>query len=259
MPYLKSPRPTEKTAVSIHYCSTGAEKKRPILFSHGFAGAAALWEAQHQVISDHYHTLSWDMRGHGKSDSPDNPALYSEAHTCSDIEAILDAESVDEVVLAGHSMGGYMSLAYQLFQPERVKALILIDTGPGFKKDAPRLEWNNRAGRFAANYEKNGLAALPEKDPARHWHSSAQGLAHAARGMLAQNNSNVIHALPDIKIPVLVIVGEADKPFRRSADYLAAKIPKARLEVIANAGHTPNLEASTRFNQLVLEFLDKLN
>jgi pimeloyl-ACP methyl ester carboxylesterase len=87
---------------------------------------------------------------------------------------------------------------------------------------------------------------------------SAQGLAHAARGMLAQRDARVISSLPDIAVPVLVLVGARDEPFLAAADYLAAKIPGAAAAVIPEAGHASNIDQPELFNQLVLTFLDGL-
>jgi len=67
------------------------------------------------------------------------------------------------------------------------------------------------------------------------YHRSAQGLAHAARGMLAQRDSCVIDGLPTIRVPTLIIVGDADQPFLAPCEYMAKKIPGARLEVIPGA------------------------
>ena len=89
-------------------------------------------------------------------------------------------------------------------------------------------------------------------------HRSAQGLAHAARGMLAQEGSRVIDALPRIQVPTLIIVGDQDQPFLAPCEYMAKKIRGARLEVIAGAGHSSNLDQPEAFNRVLREFLDGL-
>ena len=89
-------------------------------------------------------------------------------------------------------------------------------------------------------------------------HRSAQGLAHAARGMLAQTDSRVIDGLPSIAVPTLVIVGDKDEPFVAPCEYMAKKIPGARLEVIKDAGHSSNLDQPDAFNRVFVEFLDSL-
>ena len=86
-------------------------------------------------------------------------------------------------------------------------------------------------------------------------HASAQGLAHAARGMLAQEGSEVIDGLGSIKVPSLVIVGDQDQPFLAPCEYMAKKIPGARLEVIPGAGHSSNLDQPAIFNRVLADFL----
>jgi pimeloyl-ACP methyl ester carboxylesterase len=89
-------------------------------------------------------------------------------------------------------------------------------------------------------------------------HRSAQGLAHAARGMLAQQDSTVIDSLPSIRVPTLIIVGDRDQPFLAPCEYMAKKIPGARLEVIADAGHSSNLDQPAVFNRVLGSFLQSL-
>jgi pimeloyl-ACP methyl ester carboxylesterase len=91
----------------------------------------------------------------------------------------------------------------------------------------------------------------------RH-HRSAQGLAHAARGLLAQRGSAVIDSLPDVRVPTLIIVGDRDTPFIAPCEYMAKKIVGARLEVIRDAGHASNLDQPEAFNAVLIDFLDTL-
>lgn len=93
---------------------------------------------------------------------------------------------------------------------------------------------------------------------ARDEHRSAQSLAHAARGMLAQRDSHVIDLLPSISVPTLIVVGNQDEPFIAPCEYMAKKIPGARLEVIHGAGHASNLDRPEAFNHVLLDFLDSL-
>jgi pimeloyl-ACP methyl ester carboxylesterase len=138
-----------------------------------------------------------------------------------------------------------------------MRALMLFDTGPGYKNEAGRAEWNRLAESYARRFERDGLAALGSGAEVRiARHRSAQGLAHAARGILAQKDARAIEALPSISVPTLLVVGSEDKPFLTGMDYMARKIPGARKVVIEDAGHTPNLEKPEAFNQAVASFLD---
>jgi pimeloyl-ACP methyl ester carboxylesterase len=197
------------------------------------------------------------MRGHGQSDYPEDPAAYSEALTVADIAALLDKVGADTAIVGGLSLGGYMSLAFYRAHPQRVRALLIIDTGPGFKKDDAREAWNKRARETGERFEREGLEVLKSASPERSSvsHRDACGLARAARGMLIQRDARVIELLPDIQVPSLVVVGADDAPFLAASDYMAAKIPGARKAVIAAAGHAVNIDQPQAFIEAVLPFL----
>lgn len=230
-----------------------------VLLTHGYSATGEMWQPNVAVLSHRYRLVLWDMRGHGRSESPDDPAAYSEEATLADMAGLLDACGAHQAVLGGHSLGGYMSLAFRRVHPERVRALVLIDTGPGFRKDEPREKWNRQAEAFARGFEARGLAALERRAEvlAAH-HRSAQGLAHAARRMLAQRDARVMESLPSIDVPTLVLAGGNDEPFLAASDYMAGKIPRATKVVIPDAGHAPNLDQPEAFGRAVLAFLDAL-
>lgn len=228
------------------------------------------------------------MRGHGRSFYPEAQHQYSEKLTVEDMEAILDKVVGEDksAIVGGLSLGGYMSQAFYRDHPMRVEALLIIgeysslppephvpeiqpchelnhdtDTGPGFKKDSARAAWNATAHETAANLDKNGLSHLQDSSPerARVSHRNAEGLAMAARGMLAQQNDSVIQALPNIKVPSLVLVGGDDTPFLAASEYMAQKIPGAKKVVVPGAGHAANIDQPEKFNEAVLGFLKGLD
>jgi pimeloyl-ACP methyl ester carboxylesterase len=251
MPYL------DRAGVKIYYEHHG--EGPAVLLSHGYSASARMWAAQSRALADKYQVISWDMRGHDRSDSPDDPAAYSHETTVADMAAILDACGARRAVIGGLSLGGFMSLAFHLAHPERTIALMLFDTGPGYKKDGPREEWNKMARNMARALEEKGLeAAMPGAEVRLAYHRSAQGLAHAARGMLTQRDGSAIESLPAIEVPTLVLVGENDKQFVPSADYMAAKIPGAEKVVLAGAGHAANIDKPDEFNAAVRKFLDRV-
>ena len=200
------------------------------------------------------------MRGHGRSDYPADAGAYSEALTIADIAALLDAIGTERAIVGGLSLGGYMSLAFYRAHPERVRALLIIDTGPGFRKDDARDAWNKRALDTAERFEREGLAMLKSASHERAMvsHRDASGLARAARGMLTQRDARVMGVLPEIKVPALIVVGADDAPFLAASDYMAAKIPGARKVVIPAAGHAVNIDQPQAFIDAVLPFLDGL-
>ena len=232
-----------------------------ILLTHGYSATSQMWRGQVEALSKKNKLVIWDMRGHGQTDYPADQAQYSEEATVADMAALLDEVGAKTAIVGGLSLGGYMSLAFHVKHPERVRALLIIDTGPGFKKDEAREGWNKNALNTAARYEKEGLAQLSsasaERATARH--RDATGLARAARGMLTQRDATVINALPDIKVPSLVVVGDKDTPFLAAADYMTAKIPGAETAVIKDAGHASNIDQPAAFNDALGKFLATLH
>lgn len=244
--------------VAIHYEVYGSGP--PLILTHGYSSTSAMWQGQIDALSKRHKLILWDMRGHGQSDYPDNPDAYSEALTVGDIAALLDAVGADRAIVGGLSLGGYMSLAFHRAHPERVRALLIIDTGPGFKKDDARETWNKRARDTGDRFEREGLEVLKSLSAERASvaHRNAKGLALAARGMLAQRDARVIESLPAINVPALVVVGADDTPFLAASDYMAAKIPGAQKAVIPNAGHAVNIDQPQAFIDAVLPFLNAL-
>jgi len=245
----------DRHGVKIHYEVHGDGP--PLILTHGYSSTSAMWREQIAPLSKHHRLILWDMRGHGQSDYPDDPNAYSEALTVMDIAALLDALGADRAIVGGLSLGGYMSLAFYRAHPERVRGLLIIDTGPGFKKDEAREAWNKRAFDTAERLEREGLDVLKSASRERSMvqHRDARGLALAARGMLTQRDARVIESLPTIKVPTLIVVGADDTPFLAASDYMAAKIPGARKVVIPNAGHAVNIDQPKAFIDAVEPFL----
>jgi len=247
----------DRDGVSIHYESHGSGPA--FLLSHGYGATCRMWDGQVAAFADRYRVILWDMRGHGQSGDPRDPALYSQALTVGDMAAVLDACGEERAIIGGLSLGGVMSLAFHLAHPSRVRALLLCDTGPGFRNPEARRQWNERALARARDLEAKGLAdAAGGAETRLGRHRSAQGLAGAARGMLAQHDSSLIDWLPHIAVPTLVLVGSEDRHFLGAADYMASKIPGARKVVIPDAGHAANLDQPDAFNRAVGEFLATL-
>jgi pimeloyl-ACP methyl ester carboxylesterase len=244
--------------VQIFYESSGAGPA--VLLSHGYSATSEMWRGQVEALSDRYRIVVWDMRGHGRSDSPEDETAYSEQATVSDMAAVLDACGLSSAIVGGLSLGGYMSLAFHLVHPDRVDALMLFDTGPGYKRDDARDKWNEMAAGVGARFDEQGLDALGRSAEVRAASKqSPAGLARAARGMLAQRDARVINSLSEIEVPTLVLVGADDKAYLAGTDYMAAKIPNAVKAVIPDAGHAANIDQPDAFNQAVEQFLESLS
>ncbi|HTZ28411.1 MAG TPA: alpha/beta fold hydrolase [Streptosporangiaceae bacterium] len=251
----------DRAGTNIYYKVTpNAGGQPPLLLSHGFGASSAMWQPNRAALAAGRPVITWDMRGHGRSDSPADPAEYTHAACVADMAALLDAVGAEQAVAGGLSLGGFLSLAFCLQLPARVAALVLCDTGPGFRSDDARQRWNSRALATADRLERDGLGVFGDgSGPTAPGHRSASGLAMAARGMLAQSSSEVIDGLASIRVPTLVLTGGRDEAFLGAADYVAAKIPGAQKVVIPGAGHMCNIDQPALFNEAVLAFLNSLH
>jgi pimeloyl-ACP methyl ester carboxylesterase len=253
MPVLARP------AGDIYYQVTG-DTGPALLLTHGYGATSAMFGRNLAALALGHRVVTWDLRGHGRSGYPADAADYSAANALADMGALLAEVGADQAVLGGHSLGGFLSLDFAVTHPERVTALVLIGTGPGYRNDAARDDWNRRALATAARLTERGLAGLGSSAELHSGeHRDASGLIHAATQTLTQRDAHVIDGLPHIAVPTLVVVGADDRPFLGAADYMAGKIPGARKVVIPAAGHAPNVSEPEVFNAEVARFLGELS
>jgi len=250
MPHLN------RDGVNIHYEVSG---DGPVLLcTHGFSLTGHMWQATAAALADRFRVVSWDIRGHGYSDSPADPAAYSKALALADMAALLDAVGADQAILMGHSLGGYLSLSFHVEHAARIRALALVGTGPGYRNPEARAGWNQQAEERARFFEEHGIEGHESAEAHGNRHRSAQGLALAARGILAQHDGLVMEELPDIRVPTLIVVGADDTPFLGAADYMEKRIAGSRKVVLPNAGHMPNFDQPALFQQAVRGLLEGL-
>lgn len=203
-----------------------------LVFTHGGGDSSATWAHQLGHFADSgWSTLAWDLRGHGASAAPHDPAFYSRDLAVGDLESLIDSPPA---VLVGHSLGGYLSLCVALRHPELVRALVLIATGPGFRDEEARQRWNRATAK--------GMAAMAVPDE--------------AAGLLVHVDSWVIDNLGSITVPVLQIVGERDTMFLRATNYMATKLSgPTTTQVVPGAGHHVHRNAAEITNAAVDTFL----
>ncbi len=236
----------------------------PVVFLHGFSGTVNMWQPQVPVLSREYQFIIYDARGHGQSESPPSSDQYSADIVVEDLFQLLGTLGIEKAVVGGLSMGGYESLRFYLHHPQMVTALILMDTGPGYRNPARREEWNRQQEERARLADTQGIEAFVAGAPTYTprdlmLRQNPVGLAHMARKVVAQHDSWVIENLDKIKVPTLVLVGEKDTAFLQAADYMSKAIPGVQYTLIPEAGHSANLDNVEVFNQTVLDFLSKLN
>lgn len=229
----------------------------PLLLSHGFSATVRMWDANVGVLGADRPVITWDQRGHGRSSAPHDAGKYGEEHCLGDMAALLDAVGAERAIIGGMSLGGYLTLAFHQRYPQRCAALLLVDTGPGYKSDRGREAWNAYCEERAAAIETKGFTrGTAETQVAEH--DDPIGLAYAARHVMAQKDDHVIWSLPHIAVPTLVVVGADDTGFLGATDYMESHIPGARKVVIPDAGHAANMDQPEAFNTAVRAWLDGL-
>jgi pimeloyl-ACP methyl ester carboxylesterase len=168
------------------------------------------------LLRDRYRVVAIDLLGHGGSPVPADPAEYTRDMALVDIDEVL-ASLAEPAVLVGHSLGGYLALAHAATRPAAARAIVVLNTGPGFRDPEKREAWNERSRRNAHRF------AVP---------------AQAAELNL-QHDSVVMDRLAEITTPTLALAGSADRPeYTSSGEYLQRKMPSARLQVIAGGEHS---------------------
>jgi pimeloyl-ACP methyl ester carboxylesterase len=254
---------------------------RPFLLLHGFTGAKEdFTEWLDPLAAAGWHAVAPDHRGHGASSKPDDESAYSFEILAADSLALLDALGWDHFALLGHSMGGMVAQFIATKSPERLTALVLMDTGHGpIENLDPTLV--EAAISIVRDQGIDVLADLladresPLDTPAhRRLLAEKPGYAefedHKFRSTspslyapLSASFTNTPDRLDDLRglpdtLPALVIVGEQDRPFIGPSERMAQAIPNASLTVIPDAGHSPQFENPDAWWSAVSGFLAAL-
>ncbi len=243
----------------------------PILLVHGFPLDRGIWRPQIEALRDSYRLIVPDLRGHGETVAPEG--VHEMAEMAADLRGLLDRLEIETAVVGGHSMGGYVAFSFFRAWPERVRALILVDTraepdnerGRRGRAEMIRLAQERGAAavaremlpRLLSEETLEGRAELAEEVNDMMVSTSVPGLVGALQGMADRPDS--VPLLKEIAVPTLILVGERDVltplPY---ADRMHADIPHSRLEVIPGAGHLPSLEAPEAVNQAIRLFVEQL-
>lgn len=232
----------------------------PIVWIHGFPLSSAIFEPQTRI--EGFRHLRPDLPGFGQT-PPDGTDASMQSYA-REILAMLDEKKIDRAVIAGFSMGGYIAMQILRDAPERVAALLLIDT-----RETPDTD-EGRAARLksAADVEANGIGSVVESMLPKMTYSEAlrpqaraimetsskDGVIAALKAMAARPDS--AETLRNARVPALVVVGDRDLITPPSdAERMVAMIPKAEMAPLARAGHLGNFEGATQLNPIVQAFL----
>jgi pimeloyl-ACP methyl ester carboxylesterase len=221
----------------------------PLLLVHGFPLDHHLWDEVAPLLEDTFDLIIPDLRGFGESSIESAPASLDDY--AADLAALLDQLGIQKAAIAGHSMGGYIALAFTRLYPERVNGLGLVASQ--VLADAPE----RKEGRYksAADVEENGIGSVvdtmtPKFTPDEGLQSYARASMErqppaayiaALRAMAERRDSSPL--LSTLRVPVVVVHGDADAlvPIDRAREVKAA-LPQAHLVEISGAGHMPMME-----------------
>lgn len=257
------------------------EGARPLLLVHGFGGAKEDFTDFADGLAERgWHAVAPDLRGHGASDRPPGEDAYDFGIFVDDLLALSATLGWERFTVLGHSMGGMVVQHLVLDHPERVSALVLMDTTHG------PTEWVEEATVELGSsiVREHGMRTLMElqrdlreSDPLitpaflRLLHEREGYGEFCDRKFLAcsqdmwlsmaskfRTQADRLERLRGVDVPTLVIVGEQDKGFLMHSERMAKAIPGAELEIVPDAGHSPQFENPEAWWSALSSFLDDL-
>ena len=245
-----------------------------LVLVHGYGGAKEDFADHVPALARDHTVVTFDHRGHGASDKPADRTAYTYNRLVSDTLQVADAVGFDQFRLLGHSMGGMIARKVALDAPDRVSALVMMDTCAG-----PPPNWEPSLLELAAGVAfENGKDALKElldfaaalETPAyrrciaerpgyqefvdRKWADLSE-IMWGAMAIEIAHQPDHLQAMCALECPVLVLVGEQDEAFIAASELMADAISGAQLEVIAEAGHSPQFENPSAWLEVLSKFL----
>lgn len=273
MPYART------NGIQTYYERDGTPagaSEEPLLLLHGFTGSIAQWAEARPLLAAERAVIAYDLRGHGRSDAPEDPATYTMAAYADDLRDLLDALGVRRADVLGSSFGGMVALEFALRHPQRVRALILSDTSAGprcielSEPIAAREDGIDRALAYAREHGLNAhvereLATNPDlrADPHRRERFHQRWQRMTQHGFLGAGKARAErpdhHAdLERLTMPVLIVAGDRDV-LVPAAEYMHARISNSALRLINHAGHPAVADQPHGFVAMVRGFLNGLD
>jgi pimeloyl-ACP methyl ester carboxylesterase len=257
----------------IYYETAGSGL--PFVMIHAGVADSRQWNNEFALFANHYQVLRYDMRGYGKSEPVDGEFSH-----LNDLASTLDAlEFHEPLIMMGCSMGGGLAMDFALTYPSRVKALIMVGSGPsGLDLDVPTPAKFAEAEKafesgdldLVAEIETqiwfDGTGRTPEQVNQEMrklvYEMNRKALAYEAMKLgnrLPNTETLAFDRLTDLKIPVRVIVGVHDTPYiLAAAEYMTEKIPSAKKVKMKDAAHLPNMDHPEEFQRIVTDFLNSI-
>ncbi|GHF24164.1 alpha/beta hydrolase [Streptomyces morookaense] len=234
-----------------------------VVFSHGNLMDHRMWAPQIEALRGEFRCVVWDERLHGRTE--DDGARHTYWDSAGDLLGLLDHLGVAQATLVGHSQGGFLSLRAALRAPERVMALVLIDTAAVAWPQEALDQMSGIAGGFRTGGPDAVAPVLLDlllgrpgihEEWLRVWHGQPrERLADAVAVLMGVDD--VSARLAEIGRPALIVHGEADRPVPLPlGQMLRDRLPGAvDLIVVPGAGHTPSLTHPDLVNGPLMTFL----
>ena len=239
----------------------------PLVLLHGFTGSADDWADVVDTLSVERQVVTVEHRGHGDSTNTGDAATYTFDQLVADFHGVVEELGLAPFDLLGHSMGGIVAMRYALRHRDRLRSLLLMDTGAQASSDNGSHKMMR--GGFTTARE-HGMGAVAESiapflgvgeagDRAREYlrrnYARMDLEAFTTLGEELLTHASVLPQLAGLDLPTTVLVGEDDTALRGASDDLAATIPGAVLEVIAGAGHSPQADQPEAWLRVVTDHL----
>lgn len=243
----------------FHYLEWGNTDNPPMMLLHGFAQEAHSWDFVALSLCDRYRVVVPDQRGHGDSDWAPNHDYTPEAYQ-KDMNDIIEALDLRNIVMIGLSMGGRNSLTYAANHPDKVKALVIVDAGP-----ENMLQGSQNIRRFVQQddeldspeaFVQRAITHNPSRTPEqvrgsiRHkikqlpngkWTWKYDRFLRSPANNLSPDpklNNKLWRLLDNLRCPVLIVRGAQSNVMSKNiAEKMCTRIPNATLATVENAGH----------------------
>jgi pimeloyl-ACP methyl ester carboxylesterase len=252
----------------LYYEETGSGDD-VIVFSHGLFMDHSMFEPQVEAVRDRWRCITWDERAHGATQSTDEPFDYWDM--AGDLLGLLDHLGIERAVLAGMSQGGFLSFRAALKEPERVRALVLMDTQTGVEGAEKIQAYNQLVELWTApdgppQQVLDTVSAIilgPDFAEAPHWQERWVAMPNShvrqAYETLVSRADDVAPRLSELTMPALVLHGEQDLAIEHAlATQLAAALPDGELVSVPGAGHAANLTHPDQVNPALVSFLERV-
>jgi pimeloyl-ACP methyl ester carboxylesterase len=231
-----------------------------LVLLHGFLFDSRVWRPQLEALSADFTVLAWDAPGAGQSSDP--PEGYALGDWADCLAGLLDAAGLERADVVGLSWGGILAQELYRREPARVRSLVLADTYAGWKGSLPEAAWRERLDTCLRDSRLPPGEVVRKYLPSMHRTAAAAEVRRELASImsdfhpvgfrlmaLSAARADTRDLLPEIRVPTLLVWGEADERSPLSvALELHDAMPESRLAVIPGAGHLSNLEAPARFN-----------